>query len=70
MIKGLFISEDGFVQLIGEVSSLVFIIRTIKNIIPDLEQKERDRINSILSNEDLEKLLQERKKNKMELSEP
>lgn len=60
MIKGIIFFEQGGLQQIGELQSLDNIIRTIEEILPALKQKERERILSLLSKEDLEKLLEEK----------
>lgn len=61
MIKGIFIFESGGLQQIGEVSSLQGIINTIRELLPILEQQERDRVLSQLSNDELEALIKQRK---------
>ena len=62
MIKGLILFEEGGVQQVGELFSLAGIIATMKQILPELEARETQRVFDALSNEELEKLLAERKK--------
>lgn len=60
MFKGIIIFESGGVQQIGEITTLQGIINTIKQILPELEKQERDRVFSTLSTEELAQLIKER----------
>lgn len=62
MIKGIIFFEHGGIQLIGELNSLQGIINTIKQILPDLEKQERDRIFSTMTTEQIAELIKEREK--------
>lgn len=61
MIKGIFISEDGFIQALGEITTLEHIIKAMHRNLPEFERQEKERVLSSLGDEELEKLLQERK---------
>lgn len=63
MISGIIIFEQGGVQQIGELKSLSNIIETIRIILPDLEQKELNRVLSQVSDTDLKRLIAERENN-------
>jgi len=60
MIKGIILFEQGGVQQIGDLTSLHNIIATIRQILPELEKQERDRIFSTLSTAEIAQLIKER----------
>lgn len=55
MIRGLFISQDGEIQQIGELTTLSGIIQAMQGILPDLQQQEKQRLLSLWSSEEIEK---------------
>lgn len=61
MVQGIFFSQDGEIQQIGNITTLANIIAVIKGVLPELEQKEADRVLQSISDEDLERLIQQRK---------
>jgi hypothetical protein len=56
MIKGIMLFEQGGAQPIGELNSLQGIINTIKQLLPELEAQEANRILDNISDEDLQKI--------------
>jgi hypothetical protein len=60
MINGIFLPVSGGVQQIGEIQTLEYIIRTIKQILPELEAEEKKRLFSTLSTEELAAIIKER----------
>ena len=66
MLKGIIFFEQGGLQLIGELNSLAGIITTIKQILPELEKQERDRIFSTMSVEEIAALIKEKESGKTE----
>lgn len=61
MIRGLFISYDGDAQIIGEITSYKPIIITMAQLLPQLENEERNSVFKDLPTEQLEELLKQRK---------
>lgn len=61
MINGVFIQDTGDVQVIGNVSSFAVVIKAMKQVLPQLEETERQRFVDQLSLEDLEKLIEMKK---------
>lgn len=66
MLKGIILFEQGGLQLIGELNSLAGIISTIKQVLPELEKQERDRIFSTMSVEEISALIKEKEAGKTE----
>lgn len=64
MIKGIMIFEQGGVQQIGEFASLAGIIATIKQILPELEAAEANRVLDTISDEDLKQIIAARENKK------
>ncbi len=60
MIRGLLFFEQGSVQQIGELSSLDLIIKTIKQVLPELEQQQRKILFDSLSTEEMAAVIKER----------
>jgi hypothetical protein len=61
MIKGLYIGEDGTVQILGEVTAFTNIIKSIQAVLPQLEEQQRKLLTEDLTEEDLMSLLTEKK---------
>jgi hypothetical protein len=61
MIKGLYIGEDGTVQILGEVTAFTNIIKSIQAVLPQLEEQQRKLLTEDLTEEDLMRLLTEKK---------
>ena len=61
MLKGIIIFEQGGIQLVGELNSLQGIINTIKEVLPQLEKQEADRVMNAIPDDGLERLLEARK---------
>jgi len=61
MLKGIIIFEQGGIQLVGELNSLQGIINTIKEVLPQLEKQEADRVMNAIPDDELERLLEARK---------
>lgn len=61
MIKGLLFFEEGGVQQLGEFNTLSTLIATMKQVLPELEAAELKRVASLLSDDDLQRLANERK---------
>ncbi len=62
MIKGILFFEQGGLQVIGELNSLAGVLATIKQVLPELEQKEKDHVLEAVSDAELEQLLVARRK--------
>lgn len=62
MIKGIIFFEQGGVQVIGEVSSFAGILATIDSVVPQMQEQEKARVVSRLSDEELKQILEERAK--------
>jgi hypothetical protein len=60
LIKGLFISSDGELQQIGDLTTLASIIQTMETILPQLKEKELEISLSSLSEEVLQNELNKR----------
>jgi len=60
MIKGLYISEDGMVQVIGDVRTFQTIIKAMINIIPQLQAQENQRLAQELDDEAIHAILKAR----------
>jgi hypothetical protein len=60
MLKGIIFFEQGGLQLIGELNSLAGIISTMKQILPDLEKQERNRVFSTMTVEEIAALIKEK----------
>lgn len=60
MIKGIIIFEQGGLQVLGELNSLSGIINTMKQVLPEFEKQERDRIFATMSTEEIAALIKER----------
>lgn len=61
MVKGILLFEQGGAQVIGEISSFSAILATIESIVPQMQEQEKARLLNQLSDEDLRKILEERK---------
>lgn len=61
MIKGIMLFESGGAQQIGELTSLSNIIATIQQILPELEEKESQRVFDSISDEQLQQIVASRK---------
>lgn len=61
MIKGIIFFEQGGLQVIGELNSLAGVIATLKDVLPQLEQQEAQRVIQQLSDAELEKIVAARK---------
>lgn len=61
MLKGIIIFEQGGIQLVGELNSLQGIINTIKEVLPQLEAQEAQRVMQSIPDDELERLLEARK---------
>ena len=61
MLKGIIMFEQGGIQLIGELNSLQGIINTMKEVLPQLEKQEAQRVLKEVSDTELERLLEERR---------
>jgi hypothetical protein len=62
MLKGIYISEDGVVQQIGDVTTYIRIIAVIEEILPQLRKQQQEKVLSELSTEDLLRAVETRKK--------
>lgn len=54
MIRGIYISESGEIQIIGNPSTYAGIIKSIREAIPQLEAMERQNVMTFLTKEELE----------------
>jgi hypothetical protein len=61
MVNGILILESGLVQQIGELQSLQGIINTLKKILPELEEQEYSRVLATISDDELLKLVEQRR---------
>ena len=64
MVKGILILESGDVQQIGDLNSLAGIIVAIKQVLPQLEEQEAQRVIQQISDEDLQRIIAARKEAK------
>ena len=64
MVKGILILESGDVQQIGDLSSFAGIIAAIKQVLPQLEEQEAQRVIQQISDEDLQRIIAARKEAK------
>lgn len=68
MVSGLLFFEQGGLQVIGEITSLANVITTIKQVLPELEKQEKERVLNAIPDDELERLLEARR-NKAEKAE-
>ena len=68
MPSGLLFFEQGGLQVIGEITSLANVITTIKQVLPELEKQEKERVLNAIPDDELERLLEARR-NKAEKAE-
>lgn len=61
MIKGLFFSESGEVQQIGEITNLSSIISALEAVLPQLKEEHVKSILSKFTEEDLMRAISQRK---------
>lgn len=64
MIKGIIFFEQGEVQVVGEINSFQGIINTMQKVLPELIKAEKERVVNDLDEEQLEKLLAEKRAKK------
>jgi len=64
MVKGILILESGDVQQIGDLNSFAGIIVAIKQVLPQLEEQEAQRVIQQISDEDLQRIIAARKEAK------
>ena len=57
MINGLFISEKGDVQILGNVQSGELLLKALYALLPQLEQQENERLARTYSKEKLQELI-------------
>jgi hypothetical protein len=60
MVKGVLLFEQGGAQIIGEIATFSEILATIETIVPQMQEQEKSRLLSRLSNEELKRILEER----------
>lgn len=61
MIKGLYISDAGEVQIVGEVSNLSGIIRAMEQVLPQLREQNRKLVAEQFGEHELMQMLTEKK---------
>ena len=61
MVSGLLFFEQGGLQVIGEITSLANVITTIKQVLPELEKQEKERVLNAIPDDELERLLEARR---------
>ncbi len=59
MIRGIIILESGEVQQLGDLTTAAGIIATMKQLLPELEMKERKRALLGLTEEDIKRIAAE-----------